>query len=64
GGLAGEELRIATADGLSAAVLIVAAGIAATALVALNLRPDPKARAEPPCPRRLAASTRLRPDHG
>ena len=52
-GLAGEELRIATADGVSAAVLVAAAGIAATALVALNLRPDPRTRAESPCPRRL-----------
>jgi EmrB/QacA subfamily drug resistance transporter len=63
-GLAGEELRIATADGLSAAVLVVAVGIAATALVAMNLRPDPRTRAEPPCPRRLAAPARLRPDRG
>jgi MFS family permease len=39
GGLAGEELRIATADGLSAAVLVVAVGIAVTVLVALNLGP-------------------------
>jgi hypothetical protein len=40
-GLAGDALRIASADGLSAAVLVVAAGIAATALIALNLRPAP-----------------------
>ena len=39
-GLAGEPLRTATADGLSTAVLVVAAGIAAIALVALNLRPS------------------------
>jgi EmrB/QacA subfamily drug resistance transporter len=45
-GLAGEELRSATADGLSTAVLVVAAGIAATVLVALNLRPGPGARTE------------------
>ena len=57
-GLAGEALRIATADGLSTAVLVVAAGIAATALVALNLRPGPRTRAEAPCPRRLAAPAR------
>jgi EmrB/QacA subfamily drug resistance transporter len=38
-GLAGEALRIASADGLSAAVLVVAAGIAVTALVAVSLRP-------------------------
>jgi EmrB/QacA subfamily drug resistance transporter len=57
-GLAGEALRVATADGLSAAVLVVAAGIAATALIALNLRPDPRTRAEAPCPRRLALPAR------
>src|SRR5262249_24002579 len=53
-GLTGEALRIATADGLSAAVFVIAAGIAGTALVALNLRPAPRTRAEAPCPRRLA----------
>jgi hypothetical protein len=53
GGLAGESLRIATADGLSAAVLVVAAVIALTALVALNLRPPPAAATGLPCPRRL-----------
>jgi EmrB/QacA subfamily drug resistance transporter len=52
-GLAGEALRTATADGLSAAVLVVAAGIGATALVALNLRPAPQRSAELPCPRGL-----------
>jgi hypothetical protein len=39
-GLAGEQLRSATADGLGAAMFAIAAGIAATALVALRLRPD------------------------
>jgi MFS family permease len=63
-GPAGEALRIARADGLSAAVLVVSAGIAATALVALNLRPTAKAPAEPPCPRRLAAPTWLRAGRG
>jgi hypothetical protein len=63
-GLAGEALRIARADGLSAAVLVVAAAIAATALVALNLRPDPGSRAEPACPRRLAVSARVRLGRG
>ncbi len=53
-GLQGEALRIATADGLGAAVLVVAAGIAAIAVVALNLRPDPRTRAHTPCPRQLA----------
>ena len=42
-GLAGEALRVAQAKGLADAVLVVAAGIAATALVALTLR-----RAEQP----------------
>ncbi len=63
-GLAGEQLRVATADGLSAAVLVVAAGIAVTALVALNLRPHPRTRNLPPCPRLLPAPARLRPDNG
>lgn len=53
-GLAGEALRIATADGLAAAVLVVAGGIAVTALVALSLRPGPRTRGETPCPRGLA----------
>ena len=60
-GLAGEALRTATADGLSAAVMVVAAGIAATALLALNLRPDRREHAEPPCPRRFPAPAPLRP---
>jgi EmrB/QacA subfamily drug resistance transporter len=55
-GLAGEALRTATADGLSAAVLVVAAGIAATALVALNLRSGPRVPAEVPCPRQVAVA--------
>jgi MFS family permease len=38
-GLSGEALRVATADGLSKAVFVIAGGIAAIALVALNLRP-------------------------
>jgi hypothetical protein len=42
GGLTGEALRIATADGLRAAVLVVAVGIGLTVLVALNLTSDPK----------------------
>ena len=46
-GLAGEELRSATADGLRNAVLVIAALIAVTALVALNLRPAPRPRTEP-----------------
>jgi MFS family permease len=54
-GLDGEDLRVATADGLGAAVLIIAVGIGATAFVALNLRPDSIERARPPCPRGIAA---------
>ena len=54
-GLAGEDLRVATANGLGDAVLVIAAGIAATALVALNLRPVPRARTRTPCPRGVAA---------
>jgi MFS family permease len=53
-GLTGETLRIATADGLGTAVLVVAVGIAAIALVALNLRPSSGTHAETPCPRQLA----------
>ena len=49
-GLTGEALRIATADGLSTAVLVVAVGIAAIALVALNLRPGSTTRADAPVP--------------
>ncbi len=39
-GLTGDALRVATADGIATAVLVVAGGIAATLLVALNLRPE------------------------
>jgi MFS family permease len=39
-GLVGDRLRNAQADGLSTAMLCVAVGIAAAALVALTLRPD------------------------
>lgn len=61
-GLAGEHLRVATADGLSRAVLVIAAAIATTAIVALNLRPSPGPRAVPPCPRGLARPTLKRED--
>jgi EmrB/QacA subfamily drug resistance transporter len=63
-GLAGEALRVATSDGLSTAVLVVAAAIAGTALVALNIRPETRARARTPCPRRLAPASQLRSDPG
>jgi EmrB/QacA subfamily drug resistance transporter len=55
-GLSGEALRIATADGLSTAVLVIAVAIVATALVALRLRPESRTRAEAPCPRGLASA--------
>jgi MFS family permease len=55
-GLVGEALRSATADGLHSAVLVVAGGIAAMALVALNLRPDTRTRTKTPCPRGVAAT--------
>jgi EmrB/QacA subfamily drug resistance transporter len=41
-GLADEELRIAAADGIRTAVLVVAGGIALTILVTLMLRPRPQ----------------------
>jgi MFS family permease len=53
-GRMGDDLRTATADGISSALLVVAAGIMATAVVALNLRPEPRPRATLPCPRELA----------
>ena len=49
--LSGESLRVATADGIATAVLVVAGGIAATLVVALNLRPGEQRTAEVPCPR-------------
>jgi MFS family permease len=54
GGLEGEPFRVAAADGLSTAVLVVAAGIGVTAIVALRLGAGPRRLTEPPCPRRLA----------
>jgi hypothetical protein len=55
-GLSGEALRIATADGLSTAVLVIAAAIAATAFVALGLRPEARTDAATPCPRGLGSA--------
>jgi EmrB/QacA subfamily drug resistance transporter len=60
-GLDGEALRIATAEGLSTAVLVVAAGIALTVLVALPLAVGRKSPTKVPCPRRLAAPTSQEP---
>jgi EmrB/QacA subfamily drug resistance transporter len=53
-GLAGEALRSAKADGIGAAMLLVAAGIAATALLAMLLRPSARASGPTPCPRQVA----------
>jgi EmrB/QacA subfamily drug resistance transporter len=55
-GLSGEALRVATADGLSTAVLVIAVAIVATALIALRLRAEPRTRAAAPCPRGLASA--------
>jgi MFS family permease len=60
-GLAGEPLRLATTDGLRTAVLVIAGGIAAIALAALNLRAAPRSPGTPPCPRGLAFAQRRRP---
>jgi MFS family permease len=57
-GLGGEALRVAIADGISTAMLVAGAGIAATLPVALSLRPVPRGPADPPCPRRLRAPAR------
>jgi MFS family permease len=54
-GLAGEALRTATADGLTNAVMVVAAGIAATLLVALTFPSSGRSPEGSPCPRRLRA---------
>jgi hypothetical protein len=59
--LDGEALRTATANGLSAALLAVAAGIAATVLVALALPSRPPTLTKIPCPRRLATPVQRGP---
>jgi EmrB/QacA subfamily drug resistance transporter len=59
--IGGEELRVATAEGIRAAVLMIAGGIVVTMLVALNPRPTSSAvaatrgpaDASPPCPPRI-----------
>ncbi len=53
-GLTGEPLRVATADGIATAVLVVAGGIALTLAVALNLRRAEPGAADVPCPRGIA----------
>jgi MFS family permease len=60
GGLTAEPLRIATADGLSTAVLVVAAGIVVTAGVAATLGPAARPLAEAPCPRGMPGRAGLR----
>jgi hypothetical protein len=60
-GLAGESLRVATADGLRSAVFVVAGAIAAIALIAVNLRPVPSAvKLASPCPRALLSAAQPR----
>jgi MFS family permease len=59
-GLAGEQLRVATAEGLRIAVLVVAGGIAAIALLAINLRTEPRAPTAAPCPRALLPGAAVR----
>jgi MFS family permease len=54
-GLQGEALRVATADGLSTAVLVVAAGIALTIAVALTIGSGQRPATDSPCPRGLPA---------
>jgi len=50
-GLVGEQLRIATADGIGTAAYVIAMGIVVTLVVALNLRTSPDAAAPaPPAP--------------
>jgi MFS family permease len=63
-GLAGEELRKATANGLGNAVLVIAGLIAATALVALNLRPDVRPRTTAQQPPTLAGANMTPPRCG
>jgi predicted MFS family arabinose efflux permease len=53
-GRTGEALTTATAHGLRAAVLVIAGGIAATALLALNLRAPSPTRRRPQGPADLA----------
>jgi MFS family permease len=55
GGIEGQAQH-AAADGLRSAVLVVAAGIAAIVLVALNLRTAPTSTDGPPCPRALLSA--------
>jgi EmrB/QacA subfamily drug resistance transporter len=64
-GLAGDQLRVATSDGLRDAVWVIAGAIAAIAIVALNLRPDKaESTAQSPCPPVLLSAATLRSDQG
>ena len=56
GGFDGIARQTAVADGLRAAVLVVAGGILVIALVALNLRPGPESTGGSPCPRALTSA--------
>jgi MFS family permease len=58
-GIHGEALSQATAEGLSRAVYVIAAAIAATALVALTLRREIGRISEAPCPRQLAPPLKI-----
>jgi hypothetical protein len=60
-GRTGDALTTATAHGLSRAVLVIAGGIALTAVIALSLRGPSQRRAGPPCPRGVTTA-RLRPE--
>ena len=56
-GVHGEALRQATADGLGRAVYVIAAAIAGTALIALNLRREAVRPTRVPCPREVVVSS-------
>ena len=64
-GLGGEPLRLAAADGLSNAVLVVAGGIGATTVVAMSLGSAPRRLPRrPPCPRQLDPAGLRRAERG
>ena len=63
-GLAGEALRTASANSLRTAVLVVAAGIALTALVAVNLGRGPCILPHANCPRRVVVPLLRGSDRG
>jgi EmrB/QacA subfamily drug resistance transporter len=57
GGLAGEPLRVAEAEGISHAVFAIAGGIVATLLIALNFRAAPRGKEEGIEPQRTQRNT-------